>query len=835
MADLSGTQVWLLFRDVQLRRSIYPLLERQAPLLLQSVEADQPLLFQPEPQLPLWLISDFADSAWSDRLAGHRGTVQWIVLGPQQKDFPQARFMNRQDLRRLLQHEARQEPAHADAEEVIFDPRLVEGLWLICDRQDTRLLDCRSGVDIRADSLPRLGEPVQRWLVPQGNRSLQEWFGKVDSEQGVRFRAIRWQDNDRRQWVDVFCAPLPGNPGRLQCHLVDCGAQARLESGLALLERGTRLGTLTQMQQLLAELCQWAEADYAGIVLVQREQLVGEVLAEAGPVRPGEGQWLHLTALVQLMRRGRLELPERADVHLHDNEFIRQNGFESLLVWSVEQDDAQAMLVLAGRETLPDWKHLVQVVRVLAQILGQELNLQAMRNQMHDLKTVNRLTGLPDRVGLIQSLHELNERKESAGLLMLQLDGMDHLRQAHTHEVLDLLYRRLARRLKALENSRIQLFRPLEEGFALLMKGTWRAEPVGQLQQTVKLLLAQRLDLGGGSLQGLTASMGFVQFPKHADRPRELLRKVQLMVGEARRQGGDRCLFYDEEQGRLQLEKGRLLKDMPEAIHEHQFQLHYQPKVRAGTEELVGMEALIRWRHPELGMISPVAFISLAEESGWIVELGVFILETACRFTREVNQRFGLQLVVGVNVAQRQLQEPDFCDQLQRILQRTGLPSAQLDIEVTETQRLGEQDQIQRNLAAIRELGCTVSIDDFGTGHSTLEDLRRIPADCVKLDQSFVRNVGVDPQDEAIIRATVEMCHRLELTLVAEGVENEDQLHFLTGLQCQVMQGYLFSRPLEGQAFVELLAERERLLQRMQGGHGDDRDWIARPTGGRDR
>ncbi len=833
MDSLTEGQVWLVFRDTRLLRAVYPLIEAQGPLLLQSVEPEQPLLFQPDPDLPLWLISDFANENWAEALASHAKLQQWLVLGDEPVDEVLATVMDLETLKQWLAGNGNAQadhPADVNVCDISFDHKLAEGEWLLCHRHDTTLLrhEITSQDALHAGSVT-IGKPVENWLIPEGQKNLREWFARVDAQRPAHFRAVRWLENENRQWVDALCAVVPGHPELLQCHLVNRSSEARLESGLGLLSRATQLGTLVQMQQLLSELCEWSEADYAAVLVQEKTGLAPELLAEAGPVRPGESQWIHLATLMQKMQAGKLECPERADAQLGDNPFIQTHGLESLLLLEIEQEQNAlfAALVLAAREPMPDWKNLRHLTRVLTRILGQELNIRALQKSMRHQQMRDRLTSLPDRNGLIQRLHALAQSGEEASLLLMQLDGMHMLQQSHTHEELDLLFLQLARMLKAMENTQIQAFRPMEDGFALLLAGNWKSPQVDKLVQALLQRLEQGLPVGDHPLQGLSASMGHVVFPEHDDRPRELLRKAQLAVQSAQRQGGGCVVFYNPDIGRSMLEKGRLLKEMPRALQQQQFQVYYQPKVSTETEDITGMEALVRWAHPELGMISPAVFIPLAEESEWIVELGQYILKQSCELARRVNDRFGLALTVGVNVAQIQLLEKNFLPQLREILDQTSLAPEQLNVEVTETQRLLNQAGVQQALKQIREMGCTVAIDDFGTGQSTLEDLRKIPADDVKLDQSFVRNVGIDPHDEAIIQATVDMCHQLNLHTIAEGVETEEQLQFLRKLGCETLQGYLFSQPLSEEDFVALLEAREQFLGRHKPEMAaQDREWM---------
>ncbi|HEX7113222.1 MAG TPA: EAL domain-containing protein, partial [Mizugakiibacter sp.] len=245
--------------------------------------------------------------------------------------------------------------------------------------------------------------------------------------------------------------------------------------------------------------------------------------------------------------------------------------------------------------------------------------------------------------------------------------------------------------------------------------------------------------------------------------------------------------------------------------------VYYQPQVSAQTEDIVGMEALIRWEHPELGMISPGFFIPLAEETGLIVSMGEWVLRTACRDARRWQQRFGLPLRIGVNLSPLQLMQPNLAELVRSVLEETGLEPSTLDLEVTESINVKSIPNLLETLQALHDLGCHISIDDFGTGQSSLDYIKRFPADRIKIDQTFVRNIGVDPDDEAIVKATLSMAHNLSRAVIAEGVEIEQHLEFLRTHGCEELQGYLFSRPLAPTAFENMLAERERLLAAASG------------------
>jgi EAL domain-containing protein (putative c-di-GMP-specific phosphodiesterase class I) len=232
----------------------------------------------------------------------------------------------------------------------------------------------------------------------------------------------------------------------------------------------------------------------------------------------------------------------------------------------------------------------------------------------------------------------------------------------------------------------------------------------------------------------------------------------------------------------------------------------YQPQLDLATGRIKGMEALARWRHPELGLVSPARFIPIAEETGQIVEIGMWVLREACRQAQEWNAAGNAGLVVAVNVSAKQFDHDGFAGQVRQVLHETGLPPHQLELEITESVIMNRPDHVVNVMKTLREVGVRFSIDDFGTGYSSLSQLKRFPIDTLKIDQSFTRDIGLDEGGTAITRAVIALGHSLRLQVVAEGVETEEQQRFLAQHGCHGMQGYLFSRPVEASAFKTLLA-----------------------------
>ncbi|HEX5873409.1 MAG TPA: EAL domain-containing protein, partial [Pyrinomonadaceae bacterium] len=254
-----------------------------------------------------------------------------------------------------------------------------------------------------------------------------------------------------------------------------------------------------------------------------------------------------------------------------------------------------------------------------------------------------------------------------------------------------------------------------------------------------------------------------------------------------------------------------LESNLRQGLERGEFFVQYQPQISIRDFHLVGMEALVRWQHPSFGLLGPIEFISLAEESGMIIALGDWIMRTACAQSK-VWQDAGLApMVVSVNFSARQFQQPTFITDVSHILKDTNLDPRWLELELTESSIMKDPEEAIEKLHELKLMGIRVAIDDFGTGYSSLNYLKRFPIDTLKIDRTFVSDVCKDPHDTAIVRAIIDLGHALDLTVIAEGVETKEQLQYLSALECDVVQGFLFSKALSAKAFEELLIEQRKI------------------------
>jgi EAL domain-containing protein (putative c-di-GMP-specific phosphodiesterase class I) len=304
----------------------------------------------------------------------------------------------------------------------------------------------------------------------------------------------------------------------------------------------------------------------------------------------------------------------------------------------------------------------------------------------------------------------------------------------------------------------------------------------------------------------VTASVGIAMFPLDGADAGTLVRNADTALNRAKQQGGNRYQLYAPAMNAIAFKRLVLENSLRRGIEREELRLHYQPLVSLQDGRCVGVEALVRWQHPELGLVSPAEFIPLAEETGLIVPLTHWVLHTACRQMKEW-QDAGLELMtVSVNVSAQRFREANLPVAVAEALSAARLDGRHLCLELTESVMMENVEETIATLLELKKLEVKISIDDFGTGYSSLSYLKRLPIDTLKIDQSFVRNTPADADDAAIATLIISMAHSLQLSVVAEGVETEEQMQALRSQQCDVMQGYLVSRPVPGSEIAKMLS-----------------------------
>jgi len=426
------------------------------------------------------------------------------------------------------------------------------------------------------------------------------------------------------------------------------------------------------------------------------------------------------------------------------------------------------------------------------------------------LAHVDTLTDLPnrsllaDRVGQLTSVSRRDHRPFA--LMFMDLDQFKTINDTLGHSVGDALLGEVARRLQGSLRECDTVARLGGDEFAVLLPG---ADAPGAEAVATKLLerLAEPCMVQGHELS-VTMSIGIATYPSDGDDYEILSRNADTAMYRAKHEGKATWRFFaagmqQRSARQLQLESG-----LRRAVERNELLLHYQPQLAADGRAVVGVEALLRWRHPEFGMVSPAEFIPLAETSGQIVAIGEWVMRTAVRQLKDWMDAGMAPMVVAVNVSAVQFRHPGLVEAVARSLSDAGLPARYLELELTESVTANPSAAIA-TMDALHALGVRLSLDDFGTGFSSLSYLKRLPLHTLKIDQSFVRDIDTDPDDRAIVQAVIQMARALDLQTIAEGVETEAQHQFLRREGCGMVQGYRFCRPVDAQALAAWVAARE--------------------------
>lgn len=449
-------------------------------------------------------------------------------------------------------------------------------------------------------------------------------------------------------------------------------------------------------------------------------------------------------------------------------------------------------------------------IGMIAALLEDEREAAALAaDQVEHLAYHDALTGLPNRPlfmdRLIVALAQAARANQKLAVFFLDLDRFKDINDSLGHTVGDILLKSAAERVRRCVREGDTVARFGGDEFTLLIPKIDKIEDAAKIAEKIISTLKQPFVINEQELV-VTTSIGVAIYPNDGLDPETLVRNSDSAMYRAKDQGRDGYQLYAAEMNAKAVERLALEATLRRAVNEKQLVLHYQPVLEAATGTIVGVEALIRWRHPKKGLLPPAEFISLAEVSGLIVPIGEWVVKTACKQLRSWEKRLDRSLIVAVNLSARQFQHPDIVEQIRAAIEETGVDPAAVEIEITESSAMQNVDQAVFTLRELKALGVTIAMDDFGTGYSSLNYLKRFPIDMLKLDQTFIREVMTDERDAAIVGAVIAMAHRLGIKVIAEGVETDEQLQYLRREKCDFIQGYLYSPPLpadEFEAFLE--------------------------------
>jgi diguanylate cyclase (GGDEF)-like protein len=543
-------------------------------------------------------------------------------------------------------------------------------------------------------------------------------------------------------------------------------------------------------------------------------RLVQELLSETG----SQFELTHVSTLTaarqELMTEGadcvlldlslpdaaRLEAPMQLRAAAPDVPIVILSGLQDeLLAIKAVQEGAQDYLV-KGRV---DGAAIGRSITYAAE--RKSLEMQMAHKAMHDA-----LTELPNRSlfqdRLKHAVMRAKRHQSLLGVMFLDLDGFKPINDSLGHDVGDLLLKALARRLQEGLRASDTAARFGGDEFMVLCEDVADEQHVISIAERLQGAIAEPFMIAGHELT-VSSSMGIVVTSGHDETADSLIQNADAAMYRAKRQGIAYEVFDDGMRTRVRA-RARSESDLHRALAEREFRLLYQPQVDLNSGKIVGLEALLRWDHPERGVVEPAEFLWLAEETGLITKIGEWVLRQSCLQARAWGAHNGSPLRVSVNLSARQHRDPDLVDLVDRILTETRTDPATLCLEITESVVVNDAETAGSTLRALKDLGVKLSIDEFGTGHSSLASLKRFPLDMLKVDRSFVAGVADDAEDTAIVTAIINLAHSLGLGTVADGVETREQVDALRTMGCDVGQGFYFARPRPSDAIAELLGSR---------------------------
>jgi diguanylate cyclase len=456
----------------------------------------------------------------------------------------------------------------------------------------------------------------------------------------------------------------------------------------------------------------------------------------------------------------------------------------------------------------------------LAHALTRKWGLnREIKGRLNQLAFYDSLTGLPNRSLFLDRLSRAVEQArrydQTSALLFIDMDNFKRINDTLGHGIGDDLLRTTAERLTGCLRASDTVARPMTEGLAARLGGDEftvilpvldRIEDATLVAQRITEHLSRPMDLSGHQVT-ITPSIGIAIFPQDGESADELLKNADLAMYFAKRMGPNTYKSYNETMNVTVLKRLTIENHLRQAILREEFTLHYQPQIELLSGQLNGMEALLRWNNWELGNIPPLEFIPVAEESGLILSIGEWVLRTACsQAVAWIEQGLPLQRM-AVNLSVKQLSQPDFIETVRNVLDETGLEAHRLEFEVTESLLETDPSGFTATLTTLKNMNIQIAVDDFGNGYSNMSRMKEMPFDCIKIDRSFISNIGNGVMEQSIITAILSMAKAMDKRVIAEGVETMSQAEFLRGKQCQEGQGFLFSRPLSSAHAEEFLRE----------------------------
>ncbi len=436
------------------------------------------------------------------------------------------------------------------------------------------------------------------------------------------------------------------------------------------------------------------------------------------------------------------------------------------------------------------------------------LKLNEMEDTIYYQSNYDRLTGLPnrflmqDRIAL--TIQQFEHDNEMLALLQVNIKGFKAINDAFGYDQGDIFLQVIADRIKALKSSRDTLARVGGDRFALLIPNINSIKDLAQLTEHLINKITERCDLKNHEVIPI-CHIGVAIYPNDADTAQDLLAKAETAMGLAKEEPGNTIRFYNIKMNTRALEKLSLVSSAYLALEKKEYLAYYQPIIGLESGNIESAELLLRWQKPGQGLVSPANFIPLLEETGLILPVGQWVIEEACRLARYLKDIGHSDISIGVNLSALQFSQESLFDTVSTAILKNELNPSQIKLEITESIALKDIDHTVKLINAFREMGVKISMDDFGTGYSSLSAVKDIPLDELKIDMSFIRNIVENPMQRVIVETIIALGKGLKISLVAEGVETEEQKRLLQDMKCNQAQGYLFSKPVPAEDFKKML------------------------------
>lgn len=491
-------------------------------------------------------------------------------------------------------------------------------------------------------------------------------------------------------------------------------------------------------------------------------------------------------------------------------DFVRQAGLQSVSAWPIFGSKGQVLGALSIYSRRRDSQHWLNahLVGICTDLAGIAIESRWAADRIRHLAHHDDLTGLPNRLlfnyHLPRALARAHRAGGAVGVLFLDLDRFKVINDTLGHGAGDDVLRQVSEHLLECVRATDTLARVGGDEFTLLVEHFRDPQDLGDIAQKLLTATARTLTLNGQEYH-LSGSIGIAIYPKDGGDSASLLKNADIAMYRAKTSGRNKYQFYSNDIDVHSVEKLSLENQLRHAVARREFEVHYQPKINIHTGRIAGAEALVRWRHPQRGMLLPGEFICVAEEAGLIGELGRLVLDTVCTDAKHWCDHGLAPIRVAINLSAQQFADSRLLEDLDSVLHETGCDPRSLEFEITESVVMMSPDKALLQLEQIKEHGITVAIDDFGTGHSSLAYLKRFPVDSVKIDYTFIRDIAADPNDLAITKAIIALGHSMGLKVVAEGVESATQLEILRRAHCDECQGFLFSKAVPSAEFEQML------------------------------